>query len=93
MNIEPIKEMSRFRGWPNPALLPSAEASATVMASPNIRIMLYDPVEGYYPFREYIAQRLTSSNPSTAFLPASESPVPPICMLQVFTDHLCARIV
>ncbi|GAB1200236.1 hypothetical protein APSETT444_009606 [Aspergillus pseudonomiae] len=95
-------EVNLFRGWPNPALLPTdalAEASATVLASPTIRVpaLMYGPDEGYQPLREHLAQWLTGfyqpRHPVSAERicitgGASQNLA---CILQVFTDPSYTR--
>ncbi|PYH99441.1 PLP-dependent transferase [Aspergillus ellipticus CBS 707.79] len=90
------------RGWPNPALLPTAalaEASAAVMATPAIwtPALMYGPDEGYQPLREHVARWLTAfyqpRDPVTADRicitgGASQNLA---CVLQVFTDPIYTR--
>lgn len=91
-----------FRGHPDPDILPIdalAEASATVMATPDIRApaLLYGPDEGYEPLRQHIAQWLTefyqprdsiSSGRICVTGGASQNLA---CILQVFTDPVYTR--
>ncbi|KAF7595627.1 hypothetical protein BBP40_005375 [Aspergillus hancockii] len=100
--MDPPEEINLLSGWPNPALLPMnalAEASATVMASPTIRVpaLRYGPDIGYQPLREHIAQWLTSfyqpRDPVWAERicitgGASQNLA---CILQVFTDPAYTR--
>ncbi|KOC09516.1 putative aminotransferase [Aspergillus flavus AF70] len=100
--MESPEEVNLFRGWPNPALLPTdalAEASATVMASPTIRVpaLMYGPDEGYQPLREHLAQWLTafyqprhpiSSERICITGGASQNLA---CIFQVFTDPSYTR--
>ncbi|KAJ8194276.1 hypothetical protein LV163_000069 [Aspergillus fumigatus] len=62
--IPPEEPIDLFRGWPNPALLPTsalAQASATVLSTPSIRTpaLLYGPDDGYLPLRKSVAEWLT----------------------------------
>ena len=96
------EEVDLSRGWPNPALLPTAalaEASATVMATPAIwtPALMYGPDEGYQPLREHIARWLTAFyQPRDPITPericitggASQNLA---CILQVFTDPIYTR--
>ncbi|PWY88636.1 PLP-dependent transferase [Aspergillus sclerotioniger CBS 115572] len=96
------EEVDLSRGWPNPALLPTAalaEASATVMATPAIwtPALMYGPDEGYQPLREHIGRWLTAFyQPRDPITPericitggASQNLA---CILQVFTDPIYTR--
>ncbi|KAF7168475.1 hypothetical protein CNMCM5623_001506 [Aspergillus felis] len=65
MGFIPAEEpIDLFKGWPNPALLPTtalAQASATVLSTPSIRTpaLLYGPDDGYLPLRKTVAEWLT----------------------------------
>ncbi|PYH83678.1 putative aminotransferase [Aspergillus uvarum CBS 121591] len=90
------------RGWPNPALLPTAalaSASATVLASPSIwqPALQYGPDEGFQPLREHVAHWLTEFyQPRSPISPdricitggASQNLA---CILQVFSDPVYTR--
>lgn len=91
-----------FRGHPNPGILPLdavAEASAAVMASPDVRALalLYGPDEGYEPLRQHIAQWLTAfyqprdSIPSGRICITGGASQNLACILQVFTDPVYTR--
>ena len=91
-----------FRGHPDPGILPMdafAEASATVMARPDVRALAlqYGPDEGYEPLRQHIAQWLTEFYQPRDSIPpgricitggASQNLA---CILQVFTDPVYTR--
>ncbi|PYI05601.1 PLP-dependent transferase [Aspergillus sclerotiicarbonarius CBS 121057] len=97
-----VEQVDLSRGWPNPALLPTAalaEAQATVMATPAIwtPALMYGPDEGYQPLREHIARWLTAFyQPRDPVTPericitggASQNLA---CVLQVFTDPIYTR--
>ncbi|GKZ16769.1 hypothetical protein AbraIFM66951_008570 [Aspergillus brasiliensis] len=97
-----VEQVDLFRGWPNPALLPTtalAEASAKVLATPAIwtPALQYGPDEGYQPLREHIASWLTTFyQPRDRITPericitggASQNVA---CILQVFTDPVYTR--
>ncbi|EAU39293.1 conserved hypothetical protein [Aspergillus terreus NIH2624] len=58
----PSSSVDLFRGWPNPALLPTAalaDAFATTLTTPD-QCLLYGPDQGHEPLRQHIAQWLTS---------------------------------
>ncbi|RAL15701.1 aminotransferase-like domain-containing protein [Aspergillus homomorphus CBS 101889] len=90
------------RGWPNPALLPTAAlatASATVLASPTIwqPALQYGPDEGFQPLREHIAHWLATFyqlrcplSPDRICITGGASQNI-ACILQVFTDPLYTR--
>lgn len=91
-----------LKGWPNPALLPSAQiksASSASLSDPEVFTpgLLYGPDDGYKPLREQVANWLTQF-----YLPANPIPMERICItggasqnlaciLQVFSDPLYTR--
>jgi DNA-binding transcriptional MocR family regulator len=96
------EEINLFSGWPNPALLPInalAEACATVMASPAVRVpaLRYGPDIGYQPLREHLAQWLTSFYQPRDPISAERICITGgasqnlACILQVFTDPAYTR--
>lgn len=98
----PKGRINLLRGWPNPALLPSAEikaASETALSDSDIYIpaLLYGPDLGYEPLREQIAAWLTPFySPQKIIEPdricitggASQNLA---CILQVFSDPVYTR--
>ncbi|PYH45641.1 aminotransferase-like domain-containing protein [Aspergillus saccharolyticus JOP 1030-1] len=90
------------RGWPNPALLPTAAlatASATVLASPPIwqPALQYGPDEGFQPLREHVAHWLTEFYQPRSPISADRICITGgasqnlACILQVFSDPLYTR--
>ena len=91
-----------LRGWPNPALLPTAqikEAATSALSDSNVSTpgLLYGPDEGFAPLREQIAAWLNAFYaPRDIIGPqricitggASQNLA---CILQVFTDPIYTR--
>lgn len=101
-----VKQINLLRGWPNPALLPTAAiqtAAKTALSDPAVSTpgLLYGPDPGYQPLRESISSWLTRfyHNPSVDVEAAAGERIcitggasqNLACMLQVFTDPVYTR--
>lgn len=91
-----------LKGWPNPALLPSAQiktASSAALSDCKVFTpgLLYGPDEGYKPLRESIASWLTRFYQPPNLVTAERICITGgasqnlACILQVFSDPLYTR--